>query len=139
MTSEPTALVATCGGYAEGGPTDSCLVLDPINQRWDESRMGSLKLRRTWGAAATLDHIGVFIVGGWSSKNVRTSEFLAAGTMQWQEGPALPVRMTYPCAVTISLTSFLVLPGTLSGTDIREFDAAIAGPTSIEGWREAGR
>ena len=25
------------------------------------------------------------------------------------------------------------------GTDIREFDAAIAGPTSSEGWREAGR
>ena len=27
----------------------------------------------------------------------------------------------------------------IHGTDIREFDAAIAGPTSIEGWREAGR
>merc|ERR1719460_2098442 len=43
--------------------------------------------------------------------------------------------MTYPCAVTISPTSFL----SIAGTDIREFDAAIAGPTSIEGWQEAGR
>ena len=37
--------------------------------------------------------------------------------------------------VEITPTSFLVV----HGTHIREFDAAIAGPTSIEGWREAGR
>ena len=37
-----------------------------------------------------------------------------------------------PCAVRISFLSIF-------GTDIREFDAAIAGPTSSEGWREAGR
>ena len=55
--------------------------------------------------------------------------------MQWQEGSALPVDMHYSCAVTISPTSFL----SIAGTDIREFDAAIAGPTSIEGWQEAGR
>ena len=87
------------------------------------------------GAAATLDHIGVFIVGGVYSNNPRTSEFLAAGTMQWQEGPALPVGMSYPCAVEITRTSFLVI----HGTDIREFDAATAAPTCSEGWREAGR
>merc|ERR1719350_1994002 len=47
VTSEPTALVATCGGYTEDGDnTDSCLVLDPINQQWDESRMGSLTRAR---------------------------------------------------------------------------------------------
>merc|ERR1712037_875209 len=40
-----------------------------------------------------------------------------------------------PCAVEITPTSFL----SIYGTDIREFDVAIAGPTSIEGWREAGR
>merc|ERR1711970_1106035 len=55
--------------------------------------------------------------------------------MQWQEGPALPRIMGAPCAVEISPTSFLVF----HGTDIREFDADIAGPTSSEGWREAGR
>ena len=63
------------------------------------------------------------------------TEFLAAGSMQWQEGPALPVGMEYPCAVRITPNSFL----SIHGTDIREFDAAIAGPTSSEGWREAGR
>ena len=41
--------------------------------------MGSLTMERRYGAAATLDHIGVFIVGGEGSSNERTSEFLAAG------------------------------------------------------------
>merc|ERR550517_1492780 len=86
-------------------------------------------------AAATLNDIGVFIVGGRETNNLRTSEFLATGTMQWHEGPALPVEMAFPCAVAITSTSFLAI----HGTDIREFDTAIAGPTSSEGWREAGR
>ena len=38
-------------------------------------------------------------------------------------------------AVTISPTSFLAI----SDTHIREFDADIGGPTSIEGWKEEGR
>merc|ERR1712037_622898 len=97
--------------------------------------MGNLTMMRSYGAVATLDHIGVFIVGGAFTNNAQTSEFLAAGTMQWQEGPALPVDMSDSCAVTISPTSFL----SIAGTDIREVDAAIAGPTSSEGWQEAGR
>jgi hypothetical protein len=135
LTSQPTALVATCGGYTENGYADSCLVLDPINQRWEESRMGSLTMERGFAAAVTLDHIGVFIIGGENTNNARTSEFLAAGQMQWQEGPAPPVDMSYPCSVKISPSSFL----SIFGTNIREFDAAIAGPTSNDGWREAGR
>ena len=55
--------------------------------------------------------------------------------MQWKEGPAPPVSMYQPCAVTISPTCFLAI----SVTHIREFDADIAGPTSIKGWREEGR
>ena len=43
--------------------------------------------------------------------------------------------MTYPCAVTITPTSFLAI----HQRDIREFDAAIAGPTRVEGWEEAGK
>ena len=139
VTSEPASQAAICGGYVRGrGVTASCLVLDQINQRWGESRMGNLTIERNRGVAATLDRIGVFIVGG--EGGARRSNFLAAGTMQWQEGPALPLSsdMTdepfYPCALTISATSFLVV----RGTDIREFDAAIAGPRSNEGWREAG-
>ena len=90
-------MVATCGGYTNtvntmsNSVTASCLVLDPINQLWDDSRMGSLTMPRVNGAVATLNDIGVFIVGGSANNNRGTSEFLAAGSMQWQEGPALPV------------------------------------------------
>jgi len=135
VTSEPTALVATCGGVANYSPTKSCLVLDPTNRRWNESRMGSLTMLREHAAAATLDHIGVFILGGEASNSAGTSEFLAAGTMQWQRGPALPVDMDYPCSVEITPNSFLII----HGRDIREFDAAYAGPTSSEGWHDDGR
>ena len=76
--------VATCGGYIRGrGVTASCLVLDQINQRWDESKMGNLTMERNGGVAVTLDRIGVFIVGG--EERAARSNFLAAGTMQWEE------------------------------------------------------
>ena len=118
VTAEPTALVATCGGITGEGWTEegwtSCLVLDPINQRWDERRMGSLTMKRGYAAAATLDHIGVFIVGGRPNNAPGTSEFLAAGQIQWREGPLLPVDMRYPCAVSITPTSFLSIHGPAS-------------------------
>ena len=87
VTAEPTTLVAACGGWINStdsatGTTDSCLVLDPIKRRWDESRMGSLTTKRQFGAAATLDQVGVFILGGNQANNPRTSEFLPAGQMQ---------------------------------------------------------
>jgi len=98
--------------------------------------MGSLTRLRNQAAVATLNSVGVFIIGGWATNNERTSDFLAAGQMQWQEGPALPVDMERgPCAVTITPTSFL----TIYGNHIREFDTLIGGPTSINGWTEAGR
>jgi len=136
LTSEPNPVIATCGGRVGGDDTASCLVLDESNQRWDESRMGDLTIPRNQAAVATLNFVGVFIIGGTGDNNERTSEFLAAGQMQWQAGPALPVDMKYgPCSVTITPTTFLAI----YGTNIHEFDAAIAGPTSIDGWREAGR
>ena len=152
VTSEPSALVATCGGYTGVDHTSSCLVLDQVNRRWDRSRMGNLTLQRTLGAVATLNYVGVFILGGEvdypsgsrefslalplkPGSNKRTSEFLPAGKMEWEEGPDLPVDMREPCAVSISPTSFLAIYGNI----IREFDVAIAGPTSSEGWRHAER
>ena len=131
LTSEPRAQIAVCGGYTEQEWTSSCLVLDQINQRWDNTRMGSLTMARGYAAVARLNYVGVFLIGGNNNNNQRTSEFLAAGTLQWREGPTLPEDMTFPCAVTISATTFLVV----HGTGINEFDARIAGPTSSLGWR----
>ena len=92
-------------------------------------------MARYRSAAVRLNYIGVFIIGGGHTNNKRTSDFLPAGSLQWQAGPVPPVLMTNPCAVPITPTSFL----TIHGTDIREFDAAIDGPTSSRGWQEAGR
>ena len=143
VTSEPHAQVAACGGQIEkgrwSGYTASCLVLDQVNQRWDESRMGDLTMKRADGAAARLDNIGVYIVGGTVSesrpdgRNSETIEFLAAGTMQWQEGPTPtpPFSFHKPCAVTITLTSFLII----HESEIWDFDAATDGPTGLDGWK----
>ena len=134
MTSDPTPLVATCGGSTTGS-TASCLVLDPVNQRWDESRMGNLTRQRHEGAVGVLKYIGVFFLGGAGSGAETTSDFLATGSLQWTQGPALPESMGWFCAVPITPTSFI----TIHKDKIHEFDAAIAGPTSDEGWRESGR
>jgi len=63
-TSDPTLLIASCGGNIGGRDTASCLVLDLENQRWDESRMGNLTTPRGWGAVVELKQ-GVLFLGGW--------------------------------------------------------------------------
>ena len=96
LTSGPSPLVATCGGIEEGKsktePTASCFVLDLINQRWDEGRMGNMTTARSDIAAVTIDNVGVFIFGGRDRDTARSSEFLPAGTMTWQRGPHFPWR-----------------------------------------------
>ena len=73
-------------------------------------------------AAASLNSVGVFLIGGGATNNKFTSDFLAAGTTQWQQGPALPIEMREPCAVVITPNSFLAI----FGNSIHEFDAGIA-------------
>ena len=102
VTSEPAVKITVCGGYTEQAWTSSCLVLDQINQRWDDTKMGSLTVARGYSAVARLNYVGVFLIGGNNNNNQRTSEFLAAGTLQWRKGPTLPEDMTFPCAVAIS-------------------------------------
>ena len=84
-------------------------------------------------AAATLNNVGVFFIGGYT--NSTSSDFLASGSLQWTQGPTLPVGMRGPCAVTISKTSILVI----ERNNIHEFDAAVAGPTSNNGWQDAAK
>merc|ERR1712183_1053572 len=128
-TSDPTPLIASCGGWT-GDYTASCLVLDLDNQRWDESRMGNLTTPRSSGAVVELKQ-GVLFLGGFGSET--TSDFLATGSLQWQQGPRLPQAMTSFCAVPVSPTKFL----TINGDKIHEFDAAVAGPATSEGWRDS--
>merc|ERR1712061_584842 len=82
--SDPTPLIASCGGETGGDATTSCLVLDLENQRWDESRMGNLIMPRYYGAVVELKQ-GVLFLGGWHTAS-KTSDFLATGSLQWQQG-----------------------------------------------------
>merc|ERR1712088_891353 len=132
-TSDPTPLIASCGGETGGERLASCLVLDLENQRWDESRMGSLTTPRDGGAVVELKQGVLFLGGQGSATSETTSDFLATGSLQWQHGPRLPQAMTSFCAVPVSPTKFL----TVNDDKIHEFDAAIAGPTSEEGWRDS--
>ena len=61
-----------------------------------------------------------------------TSDFLAAGSLQWTVGPTLPISMSYFCSIPITPTSFLAI----HDNKIFEFDTSIGGPTSNEGWQE---
>merc|ERR1712186_93565 len=132
-TSDPTPLIASCGGKTTGDFAASCLVLDLDNQRWDESRMGNLTTPRTRGAVVELKQGVLFLGGEGFATSKTTSDFLATGSLQWQQGPRLPQAMDNFCAVPVSPTKFL----TINGDKIHEFDAAIAGPTSEEGWRDS--
>merc|ERR1711953_227593 len=131
-TSDPTPLIASCGGETGGERLASCLVLDLENQRLDESRMGSLTTPRSGGAVVELKQ-GVLFLGGFGSAAETTSDFLATGSLQWQQGPRLPQEMFSFCAVPVTESSFI----TIYDDKIHEFDAAIAGPTSEEGWRDS--
>merc|ERR1712062_328572 len=132
-TSDPTPLIATCGGdTGDYTLTASCLVVDLENQRWDESRMGSLTMPRYNGAVVELKQ-GVLFLGGEGSPAETTSDFLATGSLQWQQGPRLPQAMAGFCAVPVTESRFI----TIRENKIHEFDAAIAGPTSEEGWRDS--
>ena len=145
LTSGPSPSIAICGGVEQGvGTSATCLVLDQVNRVWNRTIMGSLTMARENGVAVTLNHVGVFIIGGTLKKangyasapmaeNQRTSEFLETGSMQWQAGPTLPEDMAKPCAVAISATSFLVIHHNI----IREFDVFTAGPMSWRGWKSA--
>jgi len=137
LTSDPIPMVAVCGGgtYRSSGHGEgykSCLVLDLINQRWDDSRMGSLSVPRVYGKVAELKDVGVFHMSG-NYPGSKNSDFLPAGSLQWQQGPPLPVKHYAECAIPITQTSFLMHHDDYK---IHEFDAAIAGPTSPEGWKE---
>ena len=61
------------------------------------------------------------------------SSFLAANTLTWVQGPAMPVSIE--CAVGISKTRFLLIGGS-DRKAVREFDTR-SGAINAEGWMPA--
>ena len=99
LTAGADSVIATSGGCTSPNYLASCLVLNPNNRRWDDSRMGNLTMERNYAASASLKYVGVYIFGGSRSNNPQSSDYLAVGSMQWQEGPSPPLSMSHPCAV----------------------------------------
>ena len=138
-TTGPNSKIVTCGGHNTQGKSASCLVLDVENQLWDETLMGDLPEHRSSAASATIENIGTYLMGGYPtiypSILKRTSDFLEAGSTEWTAGPAIPVDMDRPCAVSISQLSFLII----SGSDILEYQVDTTNPTSSSGWQSASK
>ena len=70
--------------------------------------MSDLPHPRYYAATASTS-AGTYLLGGYRTPS--TSAFLAAGTMDWKEGPRLPLAMYEPCAARITATSFLDCAG----------------------------
>ena len=82
LTAESHPFIATCGGRnMDREDSASCLVLDQVNRRWDNSRLGNLTIPRYGGAVVTLNYIGVYIIGGEQNTMEKTSDFLASGKL----------------------------------------------------------
>ena len=114
-------------------------MLDVENQLWDETLMGDLPLHpnqghRSYAAPVTVENVGTYLIGGDGNMR-RTSDFLAAGSTEWATGPAIPVDMRYPCAVSISQLSFLII----YERNIREYQVDTTNPTSFSGWQLASK
>ena len=143
LTADVPPSIATCGGHGISGYTDEadaskrkCKVLQ--DGKWTDGVLGDLKAKygRSHGIPVTLPSVGTYILAGASRGAVTggTSDFLPAGSREWQVGPPLPVRMYSGCAAAISDSSFLIT----DNQDVREFDAKLASsPTSSSGWQRA--
>jgi hypothetical protein len=140
-TTGPSSKIVTCGGETTQGLTASCLVLDVENQLWEGTVVGDLTQPRSLAAPVTIENVGTYLIGGDSSgmrslRSLRwTSDFLAAGSTEWAEGPALPVDMHSGCVVRISQLSFLII----YGNDILEYQVDTLNPTSSSGWQSASK
>merc|ERR1712110_706229 len=67
-----------------------------------------IRRRSLLPAADTLElKQGVLFLGGFGSET--TSDFLATGSLQWQQGPRLPQYMSDFCAVPVTESSFITI------------------------------
>ena len=97
--------------------------------------MGDLPQPRSSAASVTIENVGTYLIGGYPRSIRNTSDFLAARSTKWTGGPAIPVDMNFPCAVSISQLSFLII----HGNNIREYQVDILDPTSSSGWQSASK
>ena len=135
VTTGTNQKVTLCGGSLGSSITSSCLVLDIENQRWEEHVIGKMTMSRWYHAAVSVESVGTYLIGGFSTNMKTTTEFLKEGKSEWVSGPTIPAEMDLPCAIRITQLSFLVI----HNHDIREYQVDIADPTSLLGWQSANK
>ena len=129
----------TCGGRDQDAAiSQTCLALPPAGDSWVPGVVSNTTGRRE-GAQVVKLLDGVFLLGTTSTSNetedLLTSEFLPETNSTWQEGPTLPTAAIGGCAVALSDHRFIIA----GFFGIREFDAAVGGPSNNDGWLPAAR
>ena len=76
-------MLATCGGNNKEWLA-SCIVLNTTAGRWEENVMGPLLRTKGNHAVATLDGVGVYVIGG-EGTSTGTTEFLPAQSLEWEQ------------------------------------------------------
>ena len=144
-TAERIPKVVVCSGRKTRENLErECLVLNEDQKSWETNILDPLPTQRFYQAAVTLQYIGVYLIGGSQTQNIknpvlgqtdRVSNFLAAGSTNWKKGPALPEKMDQPCLVAITEWSFL----SIFDDNIREYQVDTSNATSDNGWQEASK
>ena len=131
--------LVTCGGRDQDASISlTCLVLPPAGEAWLPAIVSNTTGRREAAQVVKLLD-GVFLLGTTSTSNetgdLLTSEFLPETKSTWQEGPTLPTAAVGGCAVALSDHRFIIA----GFFGIREFDAAVGGPSNNDGWLPTAR
>jgi len=110
-----SGLLLTCGGILQ---PRACLVLDPASGIWEKH--SNLDQSRISSTPVNLPQ-GLFLIGD-DLYDETTSSFLANGSTEWVAGPKIPgTGATGACAVPTSETSFLVVGGRGSPSQVVEY------------------
>ena len=129
--------LATCGGINQESFAfnNKCWVLNSENLKWENGIIGSLIENRVGSSVASLLH-GVYVLGGDGSfLSGKSSEFLAAGGVEWEAGPEAPNTLVHHCTVTITDASFLVIGGQFQPTAVLEYESNMKDPINSKGWK----
>lgn len=129
MAMTPEGIILSCGGREDLNAYD-CITYDTTLKQWIQH--SSLRRKRMGASAVTLPN-GVYILGG--IQNPFESEFLPKGSMDWIEGPTIPIKTMQSCVVGISNTQFVVIGGgIISGLDWEAYRHTRVYDTAEDTW-----
>ena len=114
----PDGKYLLCGGY-EDSQAKTCLEFDRCNKSWVYH--STMTKQRDFSRAVALS-AGSYILGAWVGHEEDSSEFLPAGSSEWEVGPVPPRNISYTCAVALDRNSFLILGGFWMKQEVWKYD-----------------